>query len=145
MLKVLTMVALSLFLLGCSTSQQPQVGAEAQSKVRVLTPNEGHGPGSTIVTSVDGDTSLAGRDIEVVPGEHQLGVACTLENGVSLTFSLNLDLEQGYSYCVFALDQGKSCKIAYAKRALAHADGFVCTSPKTDIAVKKPPLVSIKP
>ena len=88
--------------------------------------------GLSKITSLDGERIEFDNKLEVTPGEHVLGVACSLENGVGLSFTMNIDFEAELYYCVKAVDPGKTCAVAYVKSTTIEAANQACLTLKKE-------------
>lgn len=105
---ILRFLCLVLFLstTGCSSTAANEayvsVGENARS-------------GGMRITAIDGEPVTATDGIFLPTGVRKVSVACRLDNGLSLTFDFEVELEASNSYCLFSKNQGKSCTIVYNK------------------------------
>ena len=110
-----TLIGISL-LAGCLNAEQQKVTetqvAPAQALVSISSSAR---EGQMQIVAID-DIPLGDAPSQLVDiGSHKISVACKLNNGISTTFSFNVELIKHHSYCFMPRNPGDSCTIVYAQ------------------------------
>ena len=130
--KLNTLLLISMFTLSaCSVfspkNQSARQHLEQNAEMVIVTIPMDKTAGLSTINSLDGGPIIFIDKLTITPGLHTLGMACKLDNGVGLSFTMEIDFEKGMAYCDKALDPGKTCSSAYVKSSSFEAAKAACS------------------
>ena len=108
-IRCIILLLVSLTLVGCVTTS-----LDRNALVLVPITNE-PGFAFTRLVSVDKAPLEQTNRLVLEPGNHTMGVSCRVASGVSLSFSIDVLFESGFTYCFVSIDDSHSCKVVYLK------------------------------
>jgi len=124
--KFATIVIWIFFLGSCaSISETDSEMVTEKASAYVMIPRD-QSAGVSKINFLDGERVDYVDLLSVSPGVHTLGVACKLDNGVGLSYSLEIDFEAEHYYCIKTVNPGKTCSVGYTKSLSLDAAKFTC-------------------
>ncbi|MBL4682244.1 MAG: hypothetical protein JKY88_16190 [Pseudomonadales bacterium] len=128
-IKLVTFIIGILLLGSCTTVSEKLAVTESQKteevSAYVMIPKD-QTAGVSKINSLDGERVEFIDLLPVSSGIHTLGVACKLDNGVGLSYSLEIDFEAQHYYCIKAVNPGKTCAVGYVKSLSIDAAKIAC-------------------